>query len=67
MVFQILRHYYAWYSKYYANRTIKNTHLEFMRGRTLDNVFAILDKNDIIRHKLVTKIITAYGRDAKKD
>ena len=38
-----------------------------MRGRTLDNVFAILDKNDIIRHKLVTKIITAYGRDAKKD
>ncbi|MCD4773454.1 MAG: PhoH family protein, partial [Bacteroidales bacterium] len=28
--------------------------------------FVILDENDIIRHKLVTKIVAAYGRDAEK-
>jgi len=33
---------------------------------TLENVFAILDENNIIRHKLVTKIITTYGEDAEK-
>ena len=113
---------------YLEDGTIEIAPLAFMRGRTLDNVFAILDEaqnttpnqlkmfltrmgrsakfivtgditqidlpkkqnsgliqaqkilkdikgidfvylneNDIIRHKLVTKIITAYGRDAEKD
>ncbi|MCD4745059.1 MAG: PhoH family protein, partial [Bacteroidales bacterium] len=28
--------------------------------------FVILDENDIIRHKLVTKIVAAYGKDAGK-
>lgn len=113
--------------KYLEDGTIEIAPLAFMRGRTLDNVFAILDEaqnttpnqlkmfltrmgrsakfivtgditqidlptkqnsglihaqkilknikgidfvildeNDIIRHKLVTKIVAAYGKDAGK-
>ena len=113
--------------KYLEDGTIEIAPLAFMRGRTLDNVFAILDEaqnttpnqlkmfltrmgrsakfivtgditqidlpakqnsglihaqkilknikgidfvildeNDIIRHKLVTKIVAAYGKDAEK-
>jgi len=34
---------------------------------TLENVFAILDENDIIKHKLVTKIVAAYGVDSENN
>ena len=65
--------------KYIEEGTVQIAPLAYMRGRTLDNAFVILDeaqnttlpqiivefdRRDIVRHPLVKQIVEAFDRSA---
>ena len=50
---------------YIENGTIQIAPLAFMRGRTLDNAFVILDEGQNTTHAQMKMFLTRMGRDAK--
>lgn len=52
-------------TQYIENGTIQIAPLAFMRGRTLDNAFVILDEAQNTTHAQMKMFLTRMGRDAK--
>lgn len=52
-------------SQYIENGTIQIAPLAFMRGRTLDNAFVILDEAQNTTHAQMKMFLTRMGKDAK--
>jgi phosphate starvation-inducible PhoH-like protein len=51
--------------KYIKNETIQIAPLAFMRGRTLDNAFVILDEGQNTTHSQMKMFLTRMGKNAK--
>ncbi|TDA89625.1 phosphate starvation-inducible protein PhoH, partial [Halomonas marinisediminis] len=52
-------------SQYIENGTIQIAPLAFMRGRTLDNAFVILDEGQNTTHAQMKMFLTRMGKNAK--
>ena len=51
--------------KYIEDETIQIAPLAFMRGRTLDNAFVILDEGQNTTHSQMKMFLTRMGKNAK--
>ena len=51
--------------KYMEDEVIQIAHLAFMRGRTLDNAFVILDEGQNTTHSQMKMFLTRMGKNAK--